>query len=167
MNYFDVSSSGFTLRVFYEVNQGVVSIVDLQMQSLTFRGTWFPGGTISVNGVPVITMDYNVPATHKVEFPGVGETFRKVVPTNTGDGTELPVHSEQILTGKATIEVALVLYRDADTNKQRLSGSKTIDVDFGLVHIGDKAFMPYIDNGTDWDPFCPQIANGSSWDIFS
>lgn len=163
MKYFDVSGNGFTLRIFYEVKLGVVTITAIQLQSTEYKGTFYPGGTIRVNDVPVLAMSYNSPATHSFYFLSAGETF---VSMDTHFGAEPPVSSGKILANKATISVEVTLWRDSDT-RFYLSGSEDVDMNAGVVHIGDKAYMPYIANGASWDAYGAYKGNGASFDMFS
>lgn len=160
MNYFDVTNAGFTLRVYYEEKLGVVTITDVRLQSQVYGGTWFPGGTIRVNDIPVLTMSYNAPATHSFYFFSIGEDFVQSSPKVSGS-------SEKILANKATLSVDVTLYRNSNTDKIKLSGSVTIDLSAGVVYIGRKAYMPHIFNGESWVAYGAYKGNGATFDMFS
>ena len=167
MAYFDAATvSGFTLRIFYEEKLGIVSITDIQLKSTNYTGHWYPGGTISVNGVPVLTMDFNSPATHSFSIWQVGDTF---VPIRVQSGASLPVSSERILAGTTTISVDVRMYRDGSTTTPRFSGSVTIDLTAGAVYVdtgsGFERYLVYVDNGTGWDHCIPYIDDGTSWNL--
>ena len=71
--YFDIAGDrGFTVRIHwaeeYEIttNKSTLNITSMQVQSTTWSYTWFPGGTISVDGTVVKEMSYMGYATHMV-----------------------------------------------------------------------------------------------------
>ena len=161
------SSYGFTIRIFYEEKLGVVTLTDMQLQSTKYNGTWFMGGTISINDELMLEMSYNNPATHAFSFYSVGETFVNVQTINSGK--PLPISSKRIVNAsKATISADIRLYRDSSTGKPTLVGSTDVPVAIGFVYIDNGSkFEPYeiyIDNGTSWDRYIAYIDNGTGWD---
>lgn len=167
--YFDTTSDGFTLRVFYEERSGVLTITDMKLKSDTYARTWFPGGTIKINGQTVLQMSYSSPATHNWYFYSVPSDF---VEMGVGSGVPLPVSSKKITSGKAEIEVDITLYRDSSTSaRPKLQNVVTVNVLSGFCYVGDganaEAHMIYVGNGSDWDQYIPYIGNGTSWDMCS
>lgn len=172
--YFDIESQpgyGFTMRVHYEELAGIVSITNIQLKSTVYGGPkWYPGGTISIDGVDILTMDHNNPATHKFDVNGANENWIDIVAI--GDGQELPVQSAQMLDKtKTTISADIRLFRDTSTDRPTLSGSVTIELSTGLIYIdngsGFDPYLIYIDNGSSWDRYIPYIDNGTTWDMYS
>lgn len=88
--YFDIAgSNGFTLRIHwaetYDIltNKSNLSITSMQFQSTTWAYTWYPGGTISVDGTVVKEMSYIGHATHTFSATA-NETWHEVVRANEG-----------------------------------------------------------------------------------
>ena len=75
-------SDNFTAKITWSetydtaANTSVVS-VNLSINSKTYGGTYYPKGTIKVNGGTVVTMDYYSPATHRVTV-SAGSTYYAV-----------------------------------------------------------------------------------------
>lgn len=165
MAYFDTTPvSGFTLRVHYEENLGVVTITNVQMRSTVYGGTWWPGGTIKVNGETVLTMRYTGTATHYFYIYSAGDAF---VDIEKQSGVALPVASVQILKESTEITVDVELYRTDGTKITGISGTETVRLTAGLVYIdtgsGFERYLVYVDNGTGWDHCIPYIDDGTSW----
>lgn len=160
--YFDTPEvSGFTWRTYWEERNGAVSVTGLQLRSKNFSNVWYPGGTISVNGVPVLTMDFNSPATHSFSIWQVGDTF---VPIQVQSGASLPVSSERITGSCAKITVAVTLYRDSGSPRPTLTGSAEIPLTAGLVRIqtanGAKRHRAYIKRGGKIVPAAAVVKHG-------
>ena len=133
--YFDIAGTGgFAGRVNWsetydiESNTSVVA-VSLSIQSKTYGGRWYPGGTISVDGIPVVTMDFNNKATHTFNVYSAGDVWHTIYPLY--GNADQPWNSGAIVhddNGKknVTISVNLKLYRDGNTAKPTISGSSAI-----------------------------------------
>jgi hypothetical protein len=132
--FFDTPEvSGFTWRTFYKEVGGIVTITDLQLRSRVFGGPdWYPGGEISVNGIVILKMDYDNPATHVFDITGASDKF---VSCRTLNGQALPVSSPRLATRKAEIAVSVQLYRNQNTVKPELTGSVEIPLTTGIVHV--------------------------------
>lgn len=145
-SYFDTNTkSGFTMRVFWEEKNGTVTPTDLRVRSTVYGGKWFPGGTIKIDGITALTMDYSSPATHSFHVYGVGEDWLEVSgdkPASVGPITDK---------AKATITVEVELYRDSSTSKPKLTGSAEIPLTTGLVRVktagGVKRCRAYVVQG--------------------
>lgn len=167
--YFETNTAnGFTARIYYEEENGVISITDIQIQSKTYGGpTWYLGGEIKIDGTTVLSMSYKNPATHAVNVFSAGESW---IPIQVVNGTALPV-SSGLIVGKTSVDITvnIELYRDGSSPTPDLSGSVTVSVSAGFVYIdsgsGFEAYECYIDNGTSWDRYIPYVDNGSSWDM--
>jgi hypothetical protein len=62
--------------------------------------------------------------------------------------------------------VDVTLWRDSNT-KPKVSGSVTVDVDVGVVNIGNKAYVPYIRKSGSWVAYGAYKGNGASFDMLS
>lgn len=169
MAYFDTSTvSGFTIRVYYEENLGIVTITDLQLQSTVYTGQWYVYGTIKVNGETVLTMGDD--STYSIDYIGAGSTWWPVYELTSREFT--PVSSAQIFAASTTIAVDIDLHRiTGDANVNGVTGSTTVSLTAGVVYIdngsGFDAYQVYIDNGTSWDRYVPYVDNGSGWGMCS
>lgn len=171
MPYFDTSTvTGSTIRIHYEEDLGVVTITNIQLQSKTFGGgtsyAWWPGGTIKVNGEPVLTMDYRGTATHYFPVYGAGDSFIDIQAQN---GVWESVSSSQIFSESTEITVDITLYRTDGRYIYDLIGSESVNLTVGLVYIdtgsGLEPALAYIDNGIDWELCIPYIDNGTEWEL--
>lgn len=161
--YFDTPEvSGFTWRTHWEERNGAVSVTGLQLRSKTFAGPiWYPRGSIAVNGVPLLTMDYASPATHAFVFDSAGDRF---VDIDILSGQALPVSTGVIASGKAVITVNVELYRNSSSTRPVLSGSSEIPLTAGLVQIqtanGAKRHRAYIKRGGKIVPEAAVVKRG-------
>lgn len=146
--YFDIAGDyGFTARVFYSeacdesTGNRIVSITGISVQSTTYGGTWYPGGTVSMDEqVLGQEMSYNSPATHSV-YISAGDGWYEIQPITYQGGIAFPWASGEISSGSdgscsVTFDVALTFYRDSSTPRPVTSGSMAIDlaqVDLGPV----------------------------------
>lgn len=171
MAYFDVANSndrGFTLRIHFEISEpGFVTITNIQLQSTTYSGNWFPGGTIKINGETVLTMDTMSPATHIFRVATIGEEWRDIAVADSR-GTALPVSNSTKITASTTeIEVSCRMYRDSNTTQPNFSESKTVNLNSGLVYIANgssfEAYEVWIANGTKFERYEPYVADGSKF----
>ena len=171
--YFDITEKlyGMTLRIHYEEALGVVTITNIQLQSVTFGGPgWYPNGTIKIGEETVLSMSYYDPVTHVFNVSGgASEAWHDI--QAFGSGTKLPVSASAIMDrNSTTITVAIRLFRDSTTSaRPDLNGSFEVDLSLGLVYIdtgaGFEPYAVYIDNGETWDRCIPYVDNGESWDL--
>ena len=56
-----------------ETNKSIVALTSFEAKYM-YGGNWYPGGTLSVDGVNVVTMD-NTVATHRIDPPYGGEAW--------------------------------------------------------------------------------------------
>lgn len=171
-NFYTKAVNGFTLRVYYEQKGGKITITDVKLRSQTYKGTWYPGGKITVNGVTVLEMNYNSPATHAFNFYSAGDSF---ISWQVLTGQSLPVTSQKIQTENAEIKVEVTLYRDSSTAKTSLSGSANVTMETteeeeeetGLIYLDDgqtvSGYVLCIDNGSSWGEYAAQVDNGSAY----
>ena len=166
--YFELSASnGFAMRIHYDDSvQGFISIENIQIQSASYTGTWYPHGSIKINDETVLTMSNINPATHLFSVGTYGTNWYDM--TAIGTGTALPVsNSTKITASKATIEITAQLYRDAQSAKPTFSGSETVELISGLVYIANgssfDAYEVYIANGTEFERYEPYVADGSKF----
>lgn len=106
-------------------NTSVVS-VNLSIQSGTYLGTYYLGGTVKVNGSNVVSMSYYSPATHKVDV-SAGSTYWAV---EAQSGTAPPWASATIThnsDGSKSVAIAVNIegWRE-DTHTFTITGTKTI-----------------------------------------
>ena len=169
--YFDIADGryGMTMRFYYEESLGVVTITNIQLQSIEYTGPyWYPNGTIKVGDQDIFSMNYYTP-THVFDVRNASEEWRNIRAFSTG--TELPVTSTAILDANTTeITVDIGLFRDSDLDiHPNIRGSIKINLTGGLVYIDNgSGFEPcevYIDNGESWDRCVLYIDNGTSWDL--
>lgn len=110
------SGGGFDVRVklpeTYDAleNYSEVPAESIEFKSDTFSGDWYPGGTLSMDGSTVGTMNYNAPATHVVSIYNLGSWYPL---TAIGSGQTFPWASGKI-------------YHNAD-------GSKTLTVTLNIT----------------------------------
>lgn len=161
--YFDFeSASGFTLRLNWKEENGVVTLIaptGIQLRSREYSGpTWYPKGTISVNGKPLLEMDYASPATHAFSLYSASDVF---VDIETLSGKSLPVSTEKITAEKAVITVDVELYRNGSSPKPRFTGSAEIKLLSGLVRIqttnGPKRHRAYVKRNGQPVPVTVQV----------
>lgn len=181
-SYFDLSGdNGFSARVFYSeqydssTGKRVVSITGISFQSTIYGGTWYPGGTVKVDGETVLTMDYNDPATHLVTISSAGDTWWSsggMYETDDFPYSSGEISSEDDGTKSVTITVDITLYRNSSSVKATVSGSATIQlttVPLSCAYIGSGsahvAYEAYIGNGTSFDVYDLYVGNGTGWDI--
>ena len=164
--YFDIQGNyGFTQRTHWKVENENFVVTGVQMQSLDHGGDWYPGGDISVNGVPVFRMNYMNPATHVYRFSGSGDAFADIARINSGQ--QLPAVSGAITDEKIVIQVDVELYDDALKIWPRLSGSVEIDLASVLAVVLDGAdFGPkqaVVHNGAGFKKYRPIVHDGAKW----
>ncbi len=168
MAYFDTSTvSGFTIRVYYEEDLGIVTITELQVQSTLYTGQWYLYGTIKVNGETVLTMGGDDKSTYSIDNIGAGSTWWPAYELVSKEFP--PVSSAQIFAASTDITVDIDLHRiNSDLNINDITGSATVSLTAGVVYTdngsGFDVYQCYIDNGTDWDIYIPYIDNGTGWD---
>lgn len=132
---FNAASSSFTAQVSWSEtydasgNYSIISITGIKIKSSTYAGTWYPGGSISVDGTNIYTMDYNSPATHKVNLTadsawcGVTASSGQSFPwtsskiTHNSDGTK-----------SVTFYFGITLYRQTDGKTMSASVTTTVEL---------------------------------------
>ena len=134
--YFDIAGTEkFTGRFFYDEQydkasgKRQVSITGISVQSLTYGGNWWPGGTVAVDGETLGTMTYEGTTTHSVSV-GASEAWNQVNAI-AGRGGEFPWVSGEIESNPdgsktVTFTVDVKLYRNASSPLVLIQGSKTI-----------------------------------------
>ena len=172
--YLDIKSSnysndGFTMRIVYTESLGVIRITTIQFNctSANYSGTYYPGGTISIDGEVILEMDYTASATHAFSTGYAGTTFVDMYSIgNATDPTKLPAKK---ITNKANvaIEVNVELYRSGISNKPKFINSTDVPLTIGLVYIDDgTGFAPYevyVDDGERWVRCIPYVDDGTQW----
>lgn len=130
-------NGGFTLSVnwseTYDVNTNTskVSINSLSVQSKTYGGKWFFGGTVQVNGETVQTLSYYEPATHAVQVSSAGDRWYSVYATAAG--ASFPWVSGDIVhepdgSKKVTFAFNLTLYRNSSSPYPVIIGSTEVEL---------------------------------------
>lgn len=134
--YIDFSGNGgFTIRLYLEEqwdavsNYSVVSVTGMSVRSETYRGTWYPGGSVSINGAAVCVMDYNNPATHTFNAAGTSTGWASVVATSKGQ--KFPWSSGNIShnsdgSKSVSVSVNVKLWRSSSDPILLVSGSSTL-----------------------------------------
>ena len=163
--YIDIQGEhGFTQRIHWKIENEAVVITGVQMQSLNYGGSWYPGGYISVNGVPVFQMSYMSPATHVYRFSGAGDAFVDI--ERFDDSQQLPAAAGAIAGEKIVIQVDVELYDDAYKIWPRITGSVEIEEEsvLALVHDGTgfRRKQPVICTGNGGKRYRPFILGGDS-----
>jgi hypothetical protein len=153
---FDLSGDnlGMNGRIFYEeqydpkTGKHTLSITGISIQSPTYGQTWYPHGSIAVNGEVVGEMDNTAPASHQVSITA-GSGWHKVALHYGTNG--FPWVSSEFKGNQATISVTIIMYRDSSTPRSTIQGSVTIDltaVQVGGCHrIGGELYRAYIGTG--------------------
>lgn len=154
-------------------NSSTVAITSCQYSSTVYGGTWYPNGTIKINGQTVVKME-NAPATHSFVTSANGKWY-DIAAHRTGT---LPPWTSGSIAHNAdgsksvAIQVDIVLWQSDEIPQAKFSGSQTVTLDKlsgtgGLVSIGNGSgwddYRAYIDNGTGWDPYVPYIDTGTGW----
>lgn len=155
--YFDITGDrGFTVRIHwaetYDIltNKSTLSITSMQFQSITWSYTWFPGGTISVDGTVVKEMSYIGHATHMFNATA-NSNWHEVKRANAGyHGGDDPypwsagefTHNADG-TKSVTFSVDLKLYSTMDRPTPSVKGTYTI----ALTTIPRVSSLT-VDNGT-------------------
>ena len=163
--YFDIQGEhGVTQRIHWKVENGNFVITGVQLQSLNYGGNWYPGGDISVNGVPVFHMSYMSPATHVYRFSSAGDTFVDIEQINSGQ--QLPAASEVVAGETVVIQVDVELYDNAYKIWPRITGSVEIEEAsvLALVHDGTgfRQKQPVIWTGNGSKKYRPVILGGEN-----
>lgn len=182
--YFDIpgtSGYGFAGRFFYSeeyektTGKRVVSITGISIQSTIYGGTWWPGGTVAVEGETLGSMTYEGTSTHTVTVNADGVWYS--VGAIADRGGEFPWVSSEIESnadGKKTVtfDVDITLFRNSSSPRPKIQGTFSVDltnIPLGLVYIKENGeFVPYqvfCKNGENWDLHIPYIKNGESWDV--
>lgn len=128
-------NGGFTIRLYLEEqwdaasNYSIVSVTGMSVRSETYRGTWYPGGSVSINGTAVCVMDYNYPATHTFNAAGTSTGWASVVATSKGE--KFPWSSGNIAhnsdgSKSVSISVNVKLWRSSSDPILLVSGSSTL-----------------------------------------
>lgn len=164
--YFDIHGDyGFTQRTHWRVENDTLVVTGVQMQSANHDKSWYPGGDISVNSIPVFRMNYMNPATHVYHFPSAGETFVDI--TRINDGQSLPAASGIISDGKAVVQVDVELYDDNLKIWPRIKGS--VEVNFAsllaVVHDGSEFRQKQViaHSGAGFRKYLPIVHDGAGW----
>ena len=147
--YFDIAGSeNFTGRFFYSeeydasTGKRVVSITGISIQSTVYGGTWYPGGTVAVEGETLCTMSYEGKTTHQVTA-GANSTWYEVKAIDLW-GLYFPWASSEIDSNadgsrSATFDVSITLYRASDGHKVTIKGSQTVDL--AQLALGPVAYV--------------------------
>lgn len=158
---FDLSGDnlGMNGRIFYEeqydpkTGKHTLSITGISIQSPTYGQTWYPHGSIAVNGEVVGEMDNTAPASHQVSITA-GSGWHTVTLTTEGRYNgfpDFPWVSSEFKGNQATISVSIIMYRNSSTPRSTIQGSVTIDltaVQVGGCHrIGGELYRAYIGTG--------------------
>ena len=128
---------GFTFRVFleetYDVagNYSYAPVTGISAQAKTYGGTWYLGGTVSVAGAVLATMDYHDPATHLFTVGVVGDKWYSV--SAIQGGKSFPWATGKIYhnaDGSKTIEVSvnITLWRKSGDPTFTISGTKSVNL---------------------------------------
>lgn len=168
--YFDLPGTagyGFTGRFFYSEeydklsDKRKVSITGISIQSTIYGGTWYPGGTVAVEGETLGAMVYEGTATHTVTV-NAGEVWYSV-DAIADRGGEFPWVSGEIESNpdgskSVTFTVDLTLYRNSSSPKPKISGSATIDLtqlSFGPA--------PWLRRDGEWVSPSPRLRRDGAW----
>lgn len=181
--YFDiVGTEKFTGRFFYSEEydktngKRVVKITGISIQSTVYGGTWYPGGTVEMDGEVLQTMTYEGRTTHTVSV-GASANWHNV--SALGEDGAFPWVSSEITSNtdgsrSVTFTIDLTLWRATDSWKIYIKGSHVVElsnVPVGLVYIdnGDSYDMcqAFIDTGTEWVQLIPYMDTGSEYVICS
>lgn len=166
--YFDLAGSeNFTGRFFYSeeydkvTGKRLVSITGISIQSTVYGGTWYPGGTVSVNGQALQTMVYEGKTTHMVTA-GASEAWYEVKAIELW-GLYFPWTSEEIESNadgscQATIDVDIKLWRNSSSPTITIQGSQVIELT--KVNLGPRAFVRR--NGA-YAEVLPRLRHGGAW----
>jgi hypothetical protein len=189
--HFDISGENeLTLRVFYSEEYDeksgirVVSVTGMSLQSTKYPGTWWPDGTIAIEGKTVYTMTWISPTTHTVtvsHYPdttgwysinpvkdsGAFPNNENAYPWASGELKEASDGSKSV-----TFTVNVVFRNSQGHPASAVSGSHVVKltrIDRGLIHIDNGTeLIPctiHIDTGTGWVQVIPCIDTGSKWVI--
>lgn len=107
----------------------------IKIQSKTWGKTWYPHGTISVDGVTAGSMDNSNPASHSVSLTA-GSGWHTVQLTAEGKNNGFPGFpwkSSEIVSGSdgtkaVVIDVSIVMYRDNSAPRPSFKGTFTLDL---------------------------------------
>lgn len=182
--YFDIpGTENFTGRFFYSeeydklTGNRIVSITGISIQSTVYGGTWWPGGTVSVEGETLCTMSYEGTSTHMVTVDASEIWYS--ISAIADRGGEFPWVSSEITSNpdgskSVTFDVAVKLWRNSSSPTVSISGSYIVElsnVPLGLVYIGTAAgsgmYQGFIDTGTDWVQVVPYIDVGTDYVVCS
>ena len=146
-------NNGFTMRVKWsetydlEQNKSILSIDGMQIQSTTYGGSFYFGGTIKVDGVLLRTMSYTGNATHAVSV-NAGTSWWDVSAINTGIHTDnkFPWVTEEIShdadgSKRVAIELNLNPWR---SNTGEITGWKNVTeyIDLTVIPRASTATVP-------------------------
>lgn len=168
MTYFDTcTKDGFTIRIYYEEEFGIVTITNIELQSTVYVGQWYVYGTIKVNDETILSMGGDGNDTYSIDYIGAGSTWWPVYELKSHEFQ--PISSARIFAASATISADISVHNISNNNAVRdLIETKTIGLTVGMVYIdngsGFDIYQCYIDNGENWDLHIPYIDNGSGWD---
>lgn len=168
--YFDLPGTagyGFTGRFFYSEEydklsgKRKVSNTGISIQSTVYGGTWYPGGTVAVEGETLGTMTYEGVTTHMVTV-NAGEVWYSV-DAIADQGGEFPWVSGEIESNpdgskSVTFDVDLTLYRNSSSPKVSIRGSVTIDLT--KLNFGPRAFVR---RGGAFVEVYPRVKRGGAW----
>ena len=184
---FDIACSNpstFTARIFYSeqydkaTGKHIVGITGISIRSTEFGHSWYPHGTIAIDGAVVGTMDNSNPASHTVSLTA-GSGWHVVNLTTEGRYNgfkDFPWDSGEIRSnpdGTKTVEIVVdfLLYRDSSAPRPSFKGFFSVELTptpAGLAYIDTGAEnMPCqicIDNGGAFDRYMAYADNGSAWD---
>lgn len=148
---FTFSGGGFTFRLNwsedYDVgnNTSIVQIDSMEVMSSSYIGTWYPCGTVKINGETVCDLNYYSPSTHTVTINGTGIYYKvnahnngKVYPWKSGaishnaDGSKLITIS--VVTNPAGHDVTSIqMFRSSDSKLVKLGTSYSTSVSLTTI----------------------------------
>lgn len=147
--YFDLAGTeNFTGRFFYSeeyeksTGKRKVSITGISIQSTVYGGTWYPGGTVAVEGETLCTMEYEGKVTHQVSV-GASEDWKEVTAVDMW-GLYFPWTSGEIASEadgskSVTFDVDIKLWRSTDNYTVAIKGSYTVDLT--KLTMGPRAWL--------------------------
>lgn len=166
--YFDVAGTeNFTGRFFYSEEydklsgKRKVSITGISIQSTVYGGTWWPGGTVAVEGETLCTMSYEGKTTHIVSV-GASEKWHEVAAVDMW-GLYFPWESSEIASNadgskSVTFDVDVKLWRNSSSPTITIKGSMTIDLT--KLNLGP---TPWLRRNGEWVSPSPRLRRDGAW----
>lgn len=166
--YFDVAGTeNFTGRFHYgeeydkATGKRKVSITGISIQSTVYGGTWWPGGTVAVEGETLGTMTYEGVTTHMVTV-NASEIWYGISAI-ADRGGEFPWVSSEIESNpdgskSVTFDVDIKLWRNSSSPTITIKGSATVDLtklSFGPA--------PWLRRNGEWVSPSPRLRRDGAW----